>query len=144
MLVVLIQIVLMMNDSTNDVENYIHQFPEETQAKLQLIRETIRKAAPQSTEKISYAIPTFDLYGNLVHFAGYKNHIGFYPGTGGIEAFQSEISIYKSAKGSMQFPLNKPLPLDLITEITKFRVNQNMEMAKHTPAKKVKPANGSI
>ena len=111
------------------VEAYISDFPEETKIKLQLIREVIQKAAPDATEKISYAIPTFDLKGNLVHYAGYKNHIGFYPGGVGIEAFKDELSIYKSAKGSVQFPLNQPLPVELITRITAFRVIQNLEKA---------------
>lgn len=118
-----------MNTKKTDIESYIADFPEETRAKLQLIREVIQKAAPGATEKISYAIPTFDLKGNLVHFAGYKNHIGFYPGNGGIEAFREEISSYKSAKGSVQFPLNEPIPIDLVAKITMFRVAQNLEKA---------------
>ena len=119
-----------------DVENYIIGFPEETQQKLQLLRQTIQKAAPDATEKISYGIPTFDLKGNLVHYAGYKNHIGFYPGASGIEAFKQELSAYKGAKGSVQFPINQPLPLALVTKITEFRVIQNLNKAKLKPQKK--------
>ncbi|MCX2473991.1 DUF1801 domain-containing protein [Pedobacter sp. MC2016-05] len=119
-----------MSNVNPEIDKYIANFPTETQEKLQLVRETIKEAAPEAKEKISYAIPTFDLYGNLVHYAGYKNHIGFYPGNGGIEAFKEEISIYKSAKGSVQFPLDKPLPLDLISRITKFSVIQNLAKAK--------------
>ncbi|WP_316794822.1 iron chaperone [Pedobacter agri] len=123
--------------NNTEIEKYIADFPLETQEKLQLVRKTIKEAGPEATEKISYAIPTFDLYGNLVHFAGYQNHIGFYPGNGGIETFKAEISEYKSAKGSVQFPLNKPLPLDLISRITKFRVIQNLEKAKLKSKKKI-------
>lgn len=119
-----------MSNVNPEIDQYIANFPTETQEKLQLVRETIKKAAPEAKEKISYAIPTFDLYGNLVHYAGYKNHIGFYPGNGGIEAFKEEISNYKSAKGSVQFPLDKPLPLALISRITKFSVIQNLAKAK--------------
>ena len=91
------------------------------------MRATIKKAAPQAEEKISYAMPIFFLNGNLVHFAGYKNHIGFYPAPSGISAFNDELSKYKGAKGSVQFPLDEPLPLVLITKIVKFRVKENLE-----------------
>lgn len=113
-----------------DIDSFIATFPEETQKLLQQVRETIKKAAPEAEETINYGIPTFKLNGNLVHFSGYKNHIGFYPGGAGIKAFEKEISIYKSAKGSVQFPINQPLPLDLISKITKFRVIQNLDKAK--------------
>jgi len=86
------------------------------------MRQTIQKAAPSATEAISYQIPTFKLSGNLVHFAAFKKHIGFYPGAAGIAAFQDELVGYKSAKGSVQFPLDKPLPLALVSKIVKFRV----------------------
>jgi len=114
----------------NDTEKYIAAFPDEIQQRLNLIRETIRQAAPEATEKISYGMPTFYLKGNLVHFAGYKNHIGLYPAPSGIEAFQKELSVYKNAKGSVQFPHNQPLPIDLIRAIVKFRVMENMEKKK--------------
>ena len=113
----------------NDIDKYIAGFPEETQYLLDKIRATIIKAAPEAEEVISYQMPAYKLHGMLVFFAGYKNHIGFYPGAGGIEAFKKEISVYKNAKGSVQFPLNKKLPLQLITRIVKFRVKQNLEKA---------------
>jgi uncharacterized protein YdhG (YjbR/CyaY superfamily) len=117
-----------MEQFTN-ISEYIATFPESTQQLLEQIRSTITKAAPKAEEAISYAMPTFKLHGNLVHFAGYKNHIGFYPGAGGIAAFQKEIDKYKNAKGSVQFPLDQPLPLALVTKITKYRVKQNLEKA---------------
>lgn len=94
---------------------------------LESIRITIRKAAPDATEAISYAIPTFKLNGNLVHFAAFKNHIGFYPTPTGIEEFEKELSVYKQGKGSVQFPIDKPLPLDLISKIVKYRIRKNSE-----------------
>jgi len=114
---------------TTDIDSYIADFPEATQALLQQIRATIQIAAPEATETINYAIPTFVFHGNLVHFAGYKQHIGFYPGAAGIEAFKKEISKYKWAKGSVQFPLNEPLPLDLVTRIVRYRLAQNVAKA---------------
>ncbi|RDC56306.1 hypothetical protein DU508_11910 [Pedobacter chinensis] len=125
-----------MDSIKTDVEIYIAGFPKETRQQLQLLRQTIQKAAPDATEKISYGIPTFDLKGNLVHYAGYKNHIGFYPGADGIEAFKQELSAYKGAKGSVQFPINQPLPLDLVTKITEFRIIQNLNKAKLKSKKK--------
>jgi uncharacterized protein YdhG (YjbR/CyaY superfamily) len=109
----------------NEIDKYIAGFPEEIQQRLNQIREVIRLAAPDATEKISYMMPTFYLNGNLVHFAAFKNHIGLYPAPSGIEAFQQELSVYKNAKGSVQFPHNRPLPLDLVSEIVKFRVVEN-------------------
>ena len=113
-----------------NIDEYIRQFPPETQLVLNELRQLISEAAPQAQEKISYQMPTFYLKGNLVHFAAYKNHIGFYPAPSGIAAFQKELSTYKGAKGSVQFPLNKPLPLDLIREIVEFRVNENLKNVK--------------
>jgi uncharacterized protein YdhG (YjbR/CyaY superfamily) len=113
----------------NSMDAYIAGFPEEVRAILQKIRQTIREAAPQAQETINYRIPTFTLKGNLVHFAGFKNHIGFYPTPSGIEAFKQELSIYESAKGSVQFPLDRPIPYDLITRIVTFRVKENLEKA---------------
>ncbi|MGZ8558565.1 MAG: iron chaperone [Chitinophagaceae bacterium] len=118
---------------TNQVQTineYIAGFPKNVQDILEKLRDTIRKAAPGSEETINYAIPTFTLKGNLVHFAAFKNHIGFYPSPSGIEAFKKELSIYEGAKGSVQFPIDKPLPLSLITKIVKFRVKENLERAK--------------
>jgi uncharacterized protein YdhG (YjbR/CyaY superfamily) len=109
------------------IDQYIHGFPEDVQAKLSELRSTIRKSAPQATEKISYGVPTFDLNGNLVHFAAFKRHIGFYPAPSGIARFQKELKAYKSAKGSVQFPLDQPLPLQLIAKIVEFRVGENSQ-----------------
>lgn len=114
----------------NAIDLYIADFPSATQKLLQQVRTTIRKAAPEAEEKIGYGIPTFVLYGNLVHFAGYKYHIGFYPGASGIATFSKEMSAYKQSKGAVQFPLNKAMPLALITKITKYRVKQNIEKEK--------------
>jgi uncharacterized protein YdhG (YjbR/CyaY superfamily) len=107
------------------IDEYIQTFPNHVQAILQQIRLAIQKAAPKATEKISYGMPTFFLEGNLVHFAAFKNHIGFYPVPSGIEKFKKELSKYKGAKGSVQFPLDKPIPLGLISKIVKFRVQEN-------------------
>jgi len=111
------------------IDNYIATFPEEIQKKLQELRATIKASAPGAEEKISYQIPTFALKGNLVHFAAYKNHIGFYPTSSGIQAFKNELSIYEGAKGTVRFPIDKPLPLELISKIVKFRVAENLKRA---------------
>jgi len=111
------------------IDEYIALFPKDIQKILQELRATIKAAAPDAKEKISYQMPTFDLYGNLVHFAAHKNHIGFYPTPSGIDAFKNELSVYEGAKGSVQFPLDKPLPLKLISKIVKFRVAENVEKA---------------
>lgn len=89
-------------------------------------------------EKISYEIPTFDLYGNLVHFAAFKNHIGFYPAPSGMDAFKDELSKYKGAKGSVQFPLDQPIPYDLISRIVKYRVDENVRIANEKKNKTIK------
>lgn len=120
----------MMNKTAKDIESYLIDFPENVQCMLQDIRETIAKAAPKAEESINYGIPTFKLEGNLVHFAGYKKHIGFYPGAGAIIFFEKELAAYKLSKGTVQFPLDKPLPLGLVSKIVKFRVKQNLEKAK--------------
>jgi len=119
-----------------NIDEYIAGFPKEIQKLLQQMRKTIQKAAPQAEETINYAMPTFILFGNLVHFAGYKNHIGFYPAPSGIEAFKKELSVYAGAKGSVQFPLDKPLPLELVTKIVQFRVAENLEKAAKKKTKK--------
>lgn len=111
------------------IDSYIATFPEDVQAILQQVRQTIHEAAPEATEAISYQMPTFKLYGNLVHFAAFKNHIGFYPVPSGMEAFQEELAAYKQGKGSVQFPLDKPMPFDLITRMVKFRVAENTAAA---------------
>jgi uncharacterized protein YdhG (YjbR/CyaY superfamily) len=110
------------------IDDYIAGFPEDVKQKLQQVREAIKIAAPNAEEAISYAMPTFKLHGNLIHFAGYRNHIGLYPAPQAIEEFKAELSNYPGAKGSIQFPLSEPMPLDLITRITKYRVQ--MQMAK--------------
>ncbi|MBK5246264.1 MAG: DUF1801 domain-containing protein [Peptostreptococcaceae bacterium] len=107
------------------IDEYIFKFPEEVQIILQKLRRVIKETAPDAEEKISYQMPTFYLNGNLVHFAAYKNHIGFYPTPSGIEKFKNELSIYKGAKGSVQFPINEQLPFDLIRKIVEFRVAEN-------------------
>ncbi|MBE0653033.1 MAG: DUF1801 domain-containing protein [Bacteroidales bacterium] len=116
-----------MRTSVTSIDEYIRSFPPEIHRLLEQIRDTIKQAAPEAEEVINYAMPTFKLNGNLVHFAAYKNHIGFYPTPSGIEAFKEKLSVYKSSKGAVQFPLDKPLPLDLIKEIVKFRVKENMK-----------------
>jgi uncharacterized protein YdhG (YjbR/CyaY superfamily) len=125
------------NKSTpKDMDEYIAGFPADTQEILEKVRATIREAAPDAKEKISYGIPTFTLRGNLVHFAGYKKHIGFYPTPSGIEKFKEELSVNKGAKGSVQFPLDEPIPYDLIRQIVSFRVNENLERAGREKKKK--------
>jgi uncharacterized protein YdhG (YjbR/CyaY superfamily) len=119
-----------MKSTHTTIDEYIATFPADIQSILQKIRATIRKAAPQAEEAISYQMPTFKLHGNLVHFAAFKNHIGFYPVPSGIEKFKKELSVYKGAKGSVQFPLDKPIPYELIGRIVKFRVKENLEKAK--------------
>lgn len=119
-----------MKNNISTIDAYISSFPKDVQAALIQVRDTIRASAPKAEETIKYGIPTFVLHGNLVHFGGYKSHIGFYPAPSGIEAFKKELSVYKSAKGSVQFPLDKPLPLSLITKIVKFRVKENLENKK--------------
>jgi uncharacterized protein YdhG (YjbR/CyaY superfamily) len=112
-----------------NVDEYIAGFPDEVQVKLEMLRATIKAAAPEAEEKISYQMPTFALKGNLVHFAAYEHHIGFYPASSGIEQFKAELSIYKGGKGSVQFPLDQPIPYDLIRKIVSFRVKENISRA---------------
>jgi uncharacterized protein YdhG (YjbR/CyaY superfamily) len=115
-----------MRSSAGTIDEYIAEFPAETQAVLREMRALIRASAPDAKETISYAIPTFDLNGrHLVHFAGYERHIGFYPIPSGIEAFKDEFKPYKQGKGSIQFPLGQPLPKDLIRRVVEFRVAEN-------------------
>lgn len=115
--------------SYKTIDEYIAGFPVEVQAILEQLRATIRTAAPEATETINYQIPTFQLHGNLVHFAAYKNHIGFYPAPSGIAAFREELSAYEGAKGSVKFPLDQTLPFDLIGRIVRYRVQENQEKA---------------
>jgi uncharacterized protein YdhG (YjbR/CyaY superfamily) len=109
------------------IDDYIRSFPENIQNILEKMRQTIRKAAPDVVEAISYQMPTFKLNGtNLVHFAAFKNHIGFYPTASGIEAFKKALANYKWSKGAVQFPIDKPVPFDLVEKIVKFRVTENL------------------
>lgn len=112
---------------TDAIDGYIKCFPGTVKKLLETIRSTIRKAAPEATEKISYGIPTFYYNGNLVHFAAFKNHIGFFPTPSAIEAFQKELKDFKTSKGTVQLPLSDPLPLKLIERIVKFRVRENAQ-----------------
>mgnify|MGYP001417933454 FL=1 len=112
-------------EAPQTIDAYIAGFPEDVQAILQQVRRTIHEAAPEATEAISYQMPTFKLHGNLVHFGAFKNHIGFYPVPSGMAAFEEELAAYKQGKGSVQFPLNKPMPLDLIRRIVEFRVQES-------------------
>ncbi|WP_366290840.1 DUF1801 domain-containing protein [Paenibacillus sp. AN1007] len=109
------------------VDEYIHSFSADVQLKLQRMRELIREAAPLVEEKISYKMPTYAQHGNLVHFAAYTKHIGFYPAPSGILAFKEQLSRFKGAKGSVQFPLDEPLPEELIRQIVEYRVKENVE-----------------
>jgi uncharacterized protein YdhG (YjbR/CyaY superfamily) len=119
-------------ERANSIDEYIKGFPPGIQKLLKEVRSTIKTAAPEAEETIKYAMPTFTLNGvNLVHFAAFKNHIGFYPTPNGIEAFEKELSAYKGAKGSVQFPLDQPMPLQLISKIVKYRVAQNIAKAKN-------------
>lgn len=111
-------------DSPRNIDEYIARFPHDVRETLEQIRTTIKKAAPDAKEAIKYRIPTFVLDENLVHFAAFKNHVGFYPTPSGIEKFKDELSSYEGAKGSVQFPLDKPIPLSLIRKIVTFRVKE--------------------
>jgi uncharacterized protein YdhG (YjbR/CyaY superfamily) len=121
----------MQNLKAETIDEYTAAFPKNIQEKLKEIRSAIKASAPEAEEKISYAIPTYTLNGNLVHFAAFKNHIGFYPAPKGIEAFKKELSKYAGGKGTVQFPLDKPLPIALIKKIVKYRARQNRESAKN-------------
>ncbi len=116
-------------EAADAVDEYISRFPPEIRRILEQVRETIRKAAPDAAEKISYGMPTFALAGNLVHFAAFKTHIGFYPVPSGIEAFNDRLAGYRGGKGSVRFPLDQPMPLELIRDVVLFRVRENQEKA---------------
>jgi uncharacterized protein YdhG (YjbR/CyaY superfamily) len=125
-------------DVPQNVDDYIFRFPLEIQEKLQKIRNIVKEAAPEATEKISYQLPTFYLFGNLVHFGAFKKHIGFYPTPSGMDLFDKELAPYKRAKGSVNFPLDKPIPYDLIEKIVRFRVMENLQKAEEKNKKEVK------
>lgn len=124
------------------IDEYIAAFPEAIQERLRAMRATIRAAAPEATEKISYGMPTFYLEGNLVYFGVAAKHIGFYPTPNGIAAFQDELAPYQSGKGSAQFPHDQPLPLDLVTRITQYRLEENLAKAAKQKQKGKTRANG--
>jgi uncharacterized protein YdhG (YjbR/CyaY superfamily) len=112
-----------------DIDEYIARFPRDVQERLEQIRKTVKKAAPDAKEAITYQIPTFTLHGNLVHFAAFKEHIGFYPAPRGNEQFRQELSAYEGGKGTVRFPLDKPIPFDLISKMVKFRVEEDVKRA---------------
>ena len=118
-----------MMKKPSNVDEYIANFSADVQEKLQQVRTAIKKTAPNAEEVISYSMPAYKQNGILVYFAGYKNHIGFYPAPSGIEAFKEALSPYKTSKGAVQFPIDKPLPLSLVSKIVKYRVKQNLEKA---------------
>ena len=120
------------------IDEYILSFPLETQEILNTLRKVIKEAAPDALEKISWQMPTFVLHGNLVHFAAFKNHIGLYPAPSGVQSFELELSQYRSGKGSIQFPIGKQLPYELISKIVKFRVIENIKKADEKFKKKNK------
>lgn len=124
------------------IDEFIANSPSEVQGILKRIRATVQKAAPGAEETINYGIPTFTLKGNLVHFAGFASHIGFYPTPAGIEKFKKELSPYETAKGSVKFPLDQPIPYDLIEKIVKFRVKENLEQAEKKARKRKKTQAG--
>lgn len=126
----------MAKTTPSEIDKYIAAFPKEVQEILNKLRAAIREAAPEAEETINYQIPTFTLNGNLVHFAGFKQHIGFYPTPSGMDKFKKELAIYKGAKGSVQFPIDKPLPLGLVKRIVKFRVAENLKKAEAKSKKK--------
>ncbi|WP_424358984.1 iron chaperone [Methanocella sp. MCL-LM] len=120
----------------NQIDEYISKYPLGIVEKLRKLRIVIKEAAPAAEEKISYQMPTFTLHGNLVHFAAFEKHIGFYPAPSGIEAFKEELAEYKTSKGAIQFPINEPLPYELISRIVKFRAAENIQQAKDKSKKK--------
>ncbi|MFZ6012644.1 MAG: iron chaperone [Bacteroidota bacterium] len=125
----------MKSTAPTNIDEYIAGFPKDIQKKLKEIRATIRKAAPQAEETIKYAMPTFTLNGNLVHFAVYKKHIGFYPVPRSVEAFKKQLSAYEGNKSTARFPLDEQTPLALIAKIVKFRAKKNIEQAQLTKKK---------
>jgi len=130
----------MTNNKPTDFDDYIDDCSEETKLLLGQLRAIVKKAAPDADEVISYSMPAYKFHGMLVYFAGYINHIGFYPGASGVEAFKDELKEYKTSKGTIQFQIGKPLPIDLITRIVEFRVMENLEkeLAKVEAKKKKK------
>lgn len=131
----------MNRPSLASIDAYIQSFPEDIQEKLRSIRSLVQTIVPEAKEKFSYGMPTFFYKGNLVHFAAYRGHIGFYPTPSGTESFAAELSVYKSGKGSVQLPLDKPLPLDLLGRIIAYRKAENEQqelLAKQVSKEKTK------
>ena len=126
----------MNEDKFNAIDTYIAKFPEDVQKTLNELRRVIKTAAPEAEEKISYQIPTFVLEGNLVHFAAYKNHIGFYPTPGAIEKFKEDLAGFETSKGALRFPLSEPVPYDLVKRMVIFRVKENLQKAEAKGKKK--------
>ena len=126
----------MNEDKFNAIDTYIAKFPEDVQKTLNELRRVIKAAAPEAEEKISYQIPTFVLEGNLVHFAAYKNHIGFYPTPGAIEKFKEDLAGFETSKGALRFPLSEPVPYDLVKRMVIFRVKENLQKAEAKGKKK--------
>lgn len=127
-----------MSAGYSTIDEYIALAPADEQVILQKIRETIHQLAPQATEKISYGLPTFYLFGNLVHFASMKDHYGFYPTGSGVEAFEAELGAYRHTKGAIRFPKDRPIPYDLVRRIVTYRVKQNLEKEAARQARKKK------
>jgi uncharacterized protein YdhG (YjbR/CyaY superfamily) len=127
----------MKENKPQTIDEYIAGFPREIQELLETVRATIKEVAPEAEEAISYQMPTFKLKGNLVHFAANTNHIGFYPTPTGIKEFEQELSAYKGGKGSVQFPLDQPLPLELIRKIVRYRVAENLKKAEAKKGKRL-------
>lgn len=119
-----------MKNQFKTIDEYIRTFPADVQSILQKLRQTIQKAAPEAAEAISYQMPTFKLNGNLVHFAAFKSHIGLYPAPSGIKKFEKELSQYVSGKGSVQFPLDQPIPYELVERIVLYRIKENLKKGK--------------
>ena len=119
-----------MDTSTKTIDEYIAKYPQDLQAKLQELRRTIHAAAPEAGEKISYGLATFTFHGNLVHFGAYDTHIGLYPGAAPVAEFKNELKPYETSKGTVRFPLDKPLPLDLITKMVGSAIKRNLERKK--------------
>ncbi len=124
------------NETFSNIDEYIALFPPELQARMQTLRLAIKEEAPRAEERISWRMPTFFLQGNLVHFAAFSKHIGFYPGDSGVNNFQDKLTEFKTSKGAIQFPHNKPLPLELVRDIVRFRVAENCRIAEERQNKK--------
>ena len=119
----------MDKNAVNTIDNYIGQFSAEVQDRLLAVRNAIREVAPDAVEKINYQLPTFHQHGNVVHFAAFKDHISLFPGASGVEAFADRLSGFKTSKGTIQFPYNQPLPIDLIKEVAQYRIAENIRLS---------------